>query len=548
MKTYEVTSPDGKVYEVTAPEGATQEQIFSFAQQQLSQPKPAPSTASVAVNAANKAITAVPDAFLNAPTNVWNLGKAAFGTAATALGRPDLAPDLTPTPNLARKLYEKLGYIRESSEPQTTGQRILDSTVQGAVGGALGGANSIPGVLANIGLGATGGLAGQSTKELTGSDSLGLAATLLTPMVAESAATAAQDKLSKLATQQRQNAPRDQALKAGQAEGYVVPPATAEPTLTNKVLESIAGKAATQQDASIKNVEVTDALARRAIGLPPDTPLTPQATRQVRAEAYQQGYEPIKQAGTITTGRLYRQALDDIESQYSGASRSFGGVPEEVKKLVDGLRVRFFDAGDALDMTQVLRDNASKAFRNGDTSLGQANRAAAKALEDQIERNLSGQVLENFRDARQLMAKSHTVEDAIMADTGHVDARKIAAELQKGAPLSGDLKTIGAFANNFKKDVQPPQQVGSPGVSKVAALASGGFGFGGAALGGPAGALAGAIPLVAPPLARSMLLSKGYQAGLQPNYNPAMATALSQATPQFFTPLQFAEELRRRGQ
>ena len=34
--------------------------------------------------------------FLDAPQNAINLGKAAYGTAATAFGRPDLAPDIQP--------------------------------------------------------------------------------------------------------------------------------------------------------------------------------------------------------------------------------------------------------------------------------------------------------------------------------------------------------------------------------------------------------------------------------------------------------------------
>src|ERR1051325_8202718 len=80
--------------------------------------KEPPSNLSVTANAANKAIAGIPDTFLNLPTNIWNLGKAAYGSAATALGRPDLAPELSKNPDLVRSGFEKLGLIHQSNEPQ----------------------------------------------------------------------------------------------------------------------------------------------------------------------------------------------------------------------------------------------------------------------------------------------------------------------------------------------------------------------------------------------------------------------------------------------
>jgi hypothetical protein len=175
-----------------------------------------------------------------------------------------------------------------------------------------------------------------------------------------------------------------------------------------------------QQETSLNNAAKVDSLARRAIGLPEDAPLTPQATQAVRKEAFQQGYAPLENAGQISTGKLYRQDLDNIVQQYQGAARSFPqAVRDDVGKMVDGLRRRSFDAGDAVKMSATLREGASKSFSTGDSALGKAQRAAADAIENQIERGLgsnpkTAEMMQNFRDARKLMAKSHTVEGCFL--------------------------------------------------------------------------------------------------------------------------------------
>ena len=119
-------------------------------------------------NAAYGGAAAVPDMLLNAPTNVLNLGKAAVGTIATALGRPDLAPELTRNPDLIAKLADRIGLTKEGVLPQGW-QKALDALIRGGVGGALTGGASIPKALAGAGMGAlstgaaegAGGMAGK---------------------------------------------------------------------------------------------------------------------------------------------------------------------------------------------------------------------------------------------------------------------------------------------------------------------------------------------------------------------------------------------------
>ncbi len=78
----------------------------------LASVKESPAAYQVGVNAVNKGMANTIDMLLNAPQNVANLARAGFGTAAIAAGRPDLAPEIRPTPDLARRAFTALGGIR----------------------------------------------------------------------------------------------------------------------------------------------------------------------------------------------------------------------------------------------------------------------------------------------------------------------------------------------------------------------------------------------------------------------------------------------------
>jgi len=336
---------------------------------------------------------------------------------------------------------------------------------------------------------------------------------------------------AQLATQQGQNATRDATISAAREAGYLIPPSSVNPTFKNQVLESISGKIATAQTAASRNQPVTERLVRQAVGLADDKPITSAAMKGIRKDAFNAGYVPVKGAGAMPADASFSASLDDVVRQYQGAARSFpGAVSDDVSKLVEGYRVSQFDAGDAVDAVQILRDRASSEFNKGNNELGKASRAIADALEEQIERNLTAAgddgaaLLQGFRNARQLMAKTHTVEDAIREGAGTVTASNIAKELQKGRPLTGELETIGRFANTFPRAAQAPQAVAGPAVHNLKAGLSTILAGGGGAAFGPLGIAAGAVPFVAPPLARAALFSRASQNALTPTYQPGLLT------------------------
>jgi hypothetical protein len=268
------------------------------------------------------------------------------------------------------------------------------------------------------------------------------------------------------------------ALGEAQDVGYVVPPATTNPTVANATLETVGGKVATAQNAAIRNSGVTNQLASRAVGLNPDVPITPEALSAVRAEAGQAA-KAVRGAGDIGTDSTFRQMLQDVRSKFTGAQQSFPGTkPSPLLDEIGTLDVPTFNASHAVDKIGTLRDQASIAFRQGDNGLGLGYKQLAQALEDQITRglqlkgtlgtgNVDPSIVRDFVAARQLIAKAHTVEDALNPATGNVSAIKLAAMLKRGEPLSGDLRTAAQFASAFPKAAQDVAPIGSAGVSHL---------------------------------------------------------------------------------
>lgn len=350
---------------------------------------------------------------------------------------------------------------------------------------------------------------------------LGVAGQKIGNVIGDGVKTFINSRTAKALADESRNSVKDATLKAAIDAGYVAPPSMMGSGVVPRMLEGLSGKYKTNQLAGIRNQDVTDALARKAVGLADDAPLTSEAMQSIRREAYNSGYQPVASAGQIQTDQIFRDSLDSLIANHQGASRSFpGAISNDVEGAISGYKVSGFDAGDALKATQILRDEAGQAFRNGDTAMGNAKKGAANAIEDQIERGLASAgedgttLLKQFREARKLMAKAHTVEAAIKEGGGSVDAMKLAARVQAGKPMTGELATIGNFANNFKDVARVPQS-GHANPFTIVDFGVGGAGFG-------VNPLLTALP-VARVAARYGVLSKSAQKSMAAkSYSPGL--------------------------
>ena len=236
-----------------------------------------------------------------------------------------------------------------------------------------------------------------------------------------------------------------EAVSKAREAGYVIPPTQARGDLANRLMEGIAGKATTAQNASAKNQEVTHKLIAKSLGIPEAETITPEILKDIRKEA----------------GGVY-QILSDLPAKPavlpSSVMNRAGSAEIDPKKMVYDLRL--------------LRNNADGYFeaykRSADpeqlTKAQQAKSAANKIeteLEDYAKSLGREDLMPALRDARQLLAKTYTIEKALNPVSGTVDSKILAKQLIKGKPLTEELKTVAEFAAQFPKASQTTEKMGS---------------------------------------------------------------------------------------
>ena len=255
------------------------------------------------------------------------------------------------------------------------------------------------------------------------------------------------------------------AVEKAREAGYVIPPTQARESFVNRVLEGTAGKVTTAQNASAKNQAVTHKLVAKSLGLPENEVIVPEVLDNIRSVAGK-AYENIENIGTIKPSKQYTEGLNQLASKPLKALAGFPNAkPSPIIELTDSLRSDAFDGSAAVAKIIDLRDAANTAYGSNQKLLGNANKKAADLLENEIEQHLqtTGQkeMLDEFRNARQLIAKTYTVQKALNPVSGTVDARTLARELKKGKPLSDELKTAAEFAAQFPKAAQTTEMMGS---------------------------------------------------------------------------------------
>lgn len=330
--------------------------------------------------------------------------------------------------------------------------------------------------------------------------------------------------------------PSREVLSAAQREGMVVPPAQVAPRSVGAALEGAGGTLRTGQAAAARNQPIINSLAARAVGVA-DEALTPEVLQSVRGQA-SDAYRVIRGAGRVVTDDDFVKQVQGAVQPFRSAAQSFASLAnKELVALADDIAKPSFEADAAVDAIKMLRDKASVAYRAGSNGEGSAYRSMASALEGVIERHLSRQgeagaeMLKSFRDARQLIAKTHTVEDALKGS--NVDIAALGRMLKKGVPLTDELRLLGQFNQQFPGAANLTRAAQNRPAYSVLDWITGGSSLSAAlATGKPELAIPAGIAL-ARPLARSAALSPMIQrqmmAPLAQKLAPAVPYALGAA-------------------
>lgn len=323
-------------------------------------------------------------------------------------------------------------------------------------------------------------------------------------------------------TAMRQNTVKDATAREARKAGYTLPPTQANPSIKNRFLEGWAGKISTAQGAAIKNQPLLNKAGLKALGIADDVPVTPELLNEVRSNAGK-AYSAIAKVGSIPVDSSYRMAIHSGARQNAKMLSKYPSMgSKEIESLSKTLNVKNLDGEDAVTLIKKLRNDASLNISARDPAkdaLGRYQKKAADAIESMVGRHLekTGQrdLLNDFQKARTTIAKTYTIEKALNESTGNVVGSKLAQELRKGKPLSGDLLQAAKVSQAFPKATQEITS-SMPGISPLD-MAVGAMGS--ASLGSPSFmSYLGLRPAV-----RSLLLSRPYQdLMLTPDYKQGL--------------------------
>ena len=190
----DVRLPDGTIIQ-NVPDGTTKAQLTEklkangYDVSKLGA-APEPQRGAAALSGVNRGIAQLLGLPVDTAENLVNLGIAGAGSAATALGRPDLAPDvITGTPGGSESIARAMGKVgigTSNPSPEDRASRLLYT------GGAITGGSLVPGSGVKSTLAAAGG--GALANEFLGPEWTGVGAML--PAAAGQAATAAKNAVA----------------------------------------------------------------------------------------------------------------------------------------------------------------------------------------------------------------------------------------------------------------------------------------------------------------------------------------------------------------
>ena len=312
------------------------------------------------------------------------------------------------------------------------------------------------------------------------------------------------------------------------AQGATLPPTQVNPSMLNRLLEGFSGKQQTGQVASIKNQELVNAQARKTLNLPEDTVITPQVLQDYR-NVKGQAYDALKANNTYYADKQFFTDINKRTAELQKLANTTDVTAE--LRVLNGLKQMNFDGVGLVEQMKRLRYDGEgnlASMAPKDRSLGQAQKFAARQLEDLAERNLKNfnqpDVMSNFKQARQDIAKSYTIEKSLNAVTGDVSGAKLGQRAAAGKIVPSELQALADAAAAYPTAFQNTSRIGSvPGISPLDVGAA-----------GVAAASASNPSLLATvlgrPAVRAGITSPVFQRNMLPSSQPQMPGLLNRVT------------------
>jgi 3-dehydroquinate dehydratase len=337
---------------------------------------------------------------------------------------------------------------------------------------------------------------------------------------------ARQAKRERQSAESYAKAPQLDAIAEAQRLKLALNPTDVDPSISARAYSVAAGPRGPEALAEVNRPRVTE-IAKNELGLDTTTSLTGDAYKQARANLAAP-YDEVRKLPAMVADQNTVKSLNELRKN----NKLIGGegVAKKVNKLVDNA-IDQTQAGltgaELLDNVRTLRADAKKIYNNQNATpkqvaVADANLAIANQLESMIESNISNpKLLDQFRDARQKMARTYVYEGATDFNTGMVDVSKLARITAKDNALTGDIASLGKIAGNFpdvfttqaaSKFFSAPRLTRSGIGGATGALIGSPFGVPGSIIGMGVGSVLGEFGGA---VAANRMASPSYQAGLK---------------------------------
>ena len=337
---------------------------------------------------------------------------------------------------------------------------------------------------------------------------------------------ARQAKRERQSAESYAKAPQLDAIAEAQRLKLALNPTDVDPSISARAYSAAAGPRGPEALAEVNRPRVTE-IAKNELGLDTTTSLTGDAYKQARANLAAP-YDEVRKLPAMVADQNTVKSLNELRKN----NKLIGGegVAKKVNKLVDNA-IDQTQAGltgaELLDNVRTLRADAKKIYNNQNATpkqvaVADANLAIANQLESMIESNISNpKLLDQFRDARQKMARTYVYEGATDFNTGMVDVSKLARITSKDNALTGDIASLGKIAGNFpdvfttqaaSKFFSAPRLTRSGIGGATGALIGSPFGVPGSIIGMGVGSVLGEFGGA---VAANRMASPSYQAGLK---------------------------------
>jgi hypothetical protein len=487
MPRYQVTSPDGRTVTIEgdgAPTDADLEGIFAgLPKTAPREPRLGAASGLLAGQVAGKPIpglreTAAPMA---------RYGSALLGSE----GGPSGAAITGGGEQLAQ-------WIEGKDDPRAKAQALalgavplgkIASSIKGAVGrgAAMTGATAGTNYAVNKAADATVGNDGTNAAKQAGIiAAITAAMPMIGKMVGKITNNVSPEEMARIQDVILNNKNADATLAGMQANGpTTVIPSSVNPSIKNRVLESVAGIQNLEAGVAGKNAPLFNKIGRREASIAADQPINETTAGAARNVIAEDSYGAARKAGFGQQLNNWREAqtlLKSAETQLKGGFTNARG------KAVDDAEMALKAAEEA--MTEAAGGDASK--------------------------------LAIIQEARVKFGKNYDVQEAVPAGTDNIQAGILAEMLrQRGEKgLTGGLQDIAKFHNQFGRSAKNPNKLATaPGAASAgAALVAGG--------GNPVStvALTGGVPIIRG-MIRDKLVSPAYQAkNAQRNYKPGTSS------------------------